>query len=660
MILLIIGGLLLLVTTVFGLFQQLEGHQQPVPAGTAPVRSGQHQPSTVSRSPLVLAPGRQCGDNACGTPAGSTPTKVAVTPVEGLPPAQQRIIPADSGMSNVKAYGARGDGATDDTAAIQRALDDGRSGSTDYYGRPKALYFPAGTYLISNTLHWNGCCVTLQGQGRDITLFRLQDNASGFHDPAVPKAVIQTPAGNMSFRQNIRDLSISTGRNNPGATGIDYISNNDGSIENVSITSEDGTGYSGLEMTRQWPGPCYIKYLAVNGFFYGINVANAEYGPTFEHIVVMHQLKAGIRNKGNILALRMVQSSNIVPAISNEDTGGGVILLDGSLQGGSSTTSAILNAGYLYARNISSTGYLSAITNHGTVIPGMSQGEFLSDHSYGAFAAMTRMLDLPIAETPILADADLTGWARFTPSYYGDTSTLQDTLNSGKSTLYFPFGTYLAGQVTVTVPLTVKRIVGFSSVINTYASGGGITFKVIGTGADPLVIEDFGYGVSVEDASSRPVVIRHGAYGYQDTAGSGDVFLEDTIGSLTLTHPHHIWARQLNSEGSQQTQVTNNGATLWILGMKTEGLATVITTTGGGKTELLGTLIYPAQSFPVDKQQTHAFISIDSQISLIWGGSSYVTNGYYSVLVRETRQSVTRQLLDSAVTTGRILSYSGW
>jgi hypothetical protein len=79
-------------------------------------------------------------------------------------------FPADF-MRSVKAYGAQGDGVTDDTAAIQAALNDARVDANgqplhnDYYGRPKALYFPAGTYLVSATLRWIGCCVLLQGQG---------------------------------------------------------------------------------------------------------------------------------------------------------------------------------------------------------------------------------------------------------------------------------------------------------------------------------------------------------------------------------------------------------------------------------------------------------------------------------------------------------------
>jgi hypothetical protein len=60
--------------------------------------------------------------------------------------------------ASVKDFGARGDGNTDDTAAIQNAINATTSGT---------LVFPAGTYRVSNTLYVRGN-VTYQGQNNPV------------------------------------------------------------------------------------------------------------------------------------------------------------------------------------------------------------------------------------------------------------------------------------------------------------------------------------------------------------------------------------------------------------------------------------------------------------------------------------------------------------
>ena len=593
----------------------------------------------------------------------SFPTAVAA-PTSQSQTTTPKAFPTDFNMQNIKTdYGAKGDGFTDDTEAIRRALADGRSAAVDYNGLPKAIYFPAGTYLVSDTLEWNGCCVSLKGQGIDVSIIKLKDSAAGYSDLNAPKAVIKTPDGNMSFRQNISELTVNTGKNNSGAIGINYISNNTGSLHNVSIKSGNGRGKVGLDMSRQWPGPCLIKNVQVDGFDYGIYTKHAEYGPTFENITLTNQKVVGIRNEGNTLAIRVLNSTNSVPVIQNQESWSSVILLGGNFQGGSSTRSAIENNGYLYARNVVTSGYRSAVRTKGTVVAGASLSEYVSDKIYSLFDSPRRSLNLPIEKTPTFHDNNLANWRKFAPRWYGDTDSLQSLLNSGASTIYFPHGVYFCYEKkVVTVPATVKRIVGFSSAINTGPDGGGIVFRVEENSNQPLIIEQFGYGVAVEQASARTVVVKHGNYRYSDFPGAGKLFLEDVVlGTLNLNYPHSVWARQLNIESldATRTKITNKGGTLWILGLKTEGKGTVINTSAGGKTELLGTLIYPVQEFTEEEKKQPAFVNNESSQSLIYSLSVYGANRNYDIQVEETRSGVKRQLMSKDMP-GRMPLFVGY
>lgn len=60
------------------------------------------------------------------------------------------------GVINVKSFGAAGDGVTDDTLAIQNAIDSAEHGE---------LYFPEGNYLVSDTLTLSGKNA-LEGDGQ--------------------------------------------------------------------------------------------------------------------------------------------------------------------------------------------------------------------------------------------------------------------------------------------------------------------------------------------------------------------------------------------------------------------------------------------------------------------------------------------------------------
>jgi hypothetical protein len=564
-----------------------------------------------------------------------------IQPAAATPGARLEPGPIDwpiGAMVSVREFGAVGDGVTDDTAALQRALQSGRETSRDFFGQPSVLHFPPGTYLVRDTLAWDGCCLTLQGSGSLVTRIRLAAAAPGFGAGAPPKAVIRTPEGNQSFRQYVRDLGISVGPGNPSAIALDFISSNSGGVFNVDLTSEDGAGHAGLSMVRPWPGPLLVRDLRVSGFDVGIDIAQGEYGPVLERVSLRSQRVLGLRNRHNSIAVRSLASDNAVTALLNQN--GLVVLLEARLQGGDAHNPAILTDAALYLRDVRSTGYGTTLLDTSAAQVRERQGD-LVEHLAAAPIALGRRLraeslKLPIRESPPPAADPTERWAAFRPTHYGDTRSLQALFDGGASTLYFPSGAYLAfDERVVRVPAGVRRVIGFSSVINgdpAGVNGGGIVL-VVDQGSEPLVVEQFGYGMKIEHRGPRPLVLRHGGYRYASTLGAGPLFLDDVeTGAVQIQPGQPVWARQWNNE-HPGTKITNAGGDLWILGLKTEAAGTVIDTGPGGRTELLGTIIYPSRRVPTADV---AFRMRDAQVSLIYTQPVYCPDCGYATQVSET------------------------
>ena len=107
-------------------------------------------------------------------------------------------------------------------------------------------------------------------------MIRLADGASGFGDPAAPRPVLSTweaPGFSANqFRNSIHDLTVDSGSGNPGAIGVRYHVNNQGTMRDVTVRSGDGAGVVGLEMTGSDAGPGMIARVTVEGFDVGIRL----------------------------------------------------------------------------------------------------------------------------------------------------------------------------------------------------------------------------------------------------------------------------------------------------------------------------------------------------------------------------------------------------
>jgi hypothetical protein len=146
--------------------------------------------------------------------------------------------------------------------------------------------------------------------------------------------------------------------------------------------------------------------------------------------------------------------------------------------------------------------------------------------------------------------------------------------------------------------------------------------------------------VAVLHASPADLVMMDLIGDLRTTEGSGRVFLDDVAGRYDLAHPTSTFARQLNVEWvTTPAMVRNVGGSLWVLGLKTERAGTIIETSAGGRTEVLGGLLYPVETVPPDLP---AFRVIDADFSLMaLATTAYTQTSDYTIVVSQTAGGVT-------------------
>jgi hypothetical protein len=542
------------------------------------------------------------------TAAGANPP----SPVSG----QAIQFPPDSGVINVRAepYAAKGDGVTDDTEAIQRAIRDHVKGGI--------LYFPDGVYLVSSTLAWpkkdsrggeSWGNLTIQGQSAPGTIIRLKDGV--FTDPAKPKAIMFCGFFGSAdwFHNYVKNITFDAGRGNPGAIGLQFYSNNTGAARDVNIISRDGLGLIGLDLGHHdMNGPLLVKNAHIKGFKTGVSTAHSVNSQTFEHVLVEDAAECGFSNNGQSVSIRKLTVRGAPVAVRNQGNGF-MVLLDSDLAappGGSSLPAAVVSGAPLFVRDLATHGFATAVrSTRGQAPEGKSIKEFVSEPVLGLFPSREKSLRLPIQEAPEPAFDPLDKWVSVLKFHKGGedfSPAIQAAIDSGATTVYFPYGTYKFGA-TVEVRGRVRRLAGLNS---WFAESAGKQpdsvprFRVV-KGEAPLVTFDnfrggFGGRIFIEQASDRHLLIRECDGIPCVFRGSGDIFMEDTTatphGGFLLEGKVRLWARQFNVENFVNEKIPatldNRGGQVWILGLKTEQGNRLVATRQGGKTEILGGLVY--------------------------------------------------------------------
>lgn len=151
-------------------------------------------------------------------------------------------IDAQEYYLNVKSFGALGDGVTDDTTAIQDALDYADTNNIS------KIIFPIGTYLISSTLNV-GDGIILVGEGANKTFIEITTNTV---------SALQLPA--QAYRNQVLNMQILT--------------NQSFGTDNAAIKFDSTQG--GKEMM--------FKNLIISGFKYGFHSEERWWMNTLENV----------------------------------------------------------------------------------------------------------------------------------------------------------------------------------------------------------------------------------------------------------------------------------------------------------------------------------------------------------------------------------------
>jgi len=599
-------------------------------------------------------------------------TSLAVIVAAALNPtrAEDIVFPPDAGVIDVTRapYHARGDGVSNDTDAIQQAL-------LEHGNSNRILYFPNGTYRIAGTLRWpestnprDAGRLILQGQSREKTVLQLLDYAPAFGNSGRPVPMIWTGgSGENNLRNAVRNLTLHTGEGNPGAIGIQFLANKQGTIRDVDIIAGgDGSGSTGLDLSSsETPGPLLVKNVRIRGFDTGIRAANPVHSVTLENIEVTDQKLAGIRNSAQVLTLRHLVSSNTVPALQIIDGAGVVTLLDSSLHGlpAKRPGPGILNRGVLIARNLTSEGYTNVIENragHGDGASGAVIPEYQSHEIVTLFPAPPFSLNLPVQETPEAPWDPLSDWA--SPSGFGgkpddngdDSEAIQKAIDSGATTVYLPHGTWTLKNP-VELRGKVRRILGTEARLVLALPEGQPGFQITNTTAPTFWLERLEIegtkNALVDLAAERQVVLIDCLGVSVSGKAKTELFFEDvsSVMPLQLGPGQSLWARQW-FQGFQGLKLANRGGAAWLMGYTTERPGVLVNTMADGKTEILGGLCIANGSY----KTMPMFRIEDAAASIVMAEASFTSTPYEDIVL-EVRKGVQRKLRSSGITSDRPL-----
>jgi hypothetical protein len=152
--------------------------------------------------------------------------KTAALPAKHDETRALRALPPTSDWANVRSFGAKGDGKTDDTAAIQKAIDSRR-----------VVYLPLGFYAVNDTIRLKPDTVLI-GLHPALTQLLLPNGSPLFQGVGTPKALLESARGGAAI---VSGIGLATGEINNRAVALLWRSGEQSLVDDVRILGGHGT-----------------------------------------------------------------------------------------------------------------------------------------------------------------------------------------------------------------------------------------------------------------------------------------------------------------------------------------------------------------------------------------------------------------------------------
>lgn len=160
---------------------------------------------------------------------GKFGTNSKIAPMSAMPAAPKRVLralPPTTQWANARALGAKGDGQTDDTSAIQKAIDNNR-----------VVYLPLGFYIVNDTIRMKPDTVIV-ALHPGLTQLVLPNGSPLYAGVDGPKALLESAKGGDAI---VSGFGLATGEVNPRAVGLLWKAGEHSLVGDIRVQGGHGT-----------------------------------------------------------------------------------------------------------------------------------------------------------------------------------------------------------------------------------------------------------------------------------------------------------------------------------------------------------------------------------------------------------------------------------